>query len=229
MPFHRLTVPSYTGGLPSGFDYLNNATSGTPAASAGPKVGGVNAGTYFTAYQDDATSESANRAHKALGENCDYLDNLLRRDIAVRAKTAFVIAGAPISSITVSEEGQYFGESDVTLGGLVSGISTFAEVVDPNGDPIFNGGTQVLITSITGATVGTGFSNAASVTYNLTPDIPNGSAYVLLYSKRSNLAEVPANLFAQLKNRSTLGHLIRYSGSGAATWADATALPVMSV
>ena len=66
MPFHRLGVPSYFGGLPGGYDYINNAISGTPANADGAKSGGPNAGTYFVAFGEDATSSDFNRANKAL-------------------------------------------------------------------------------------------------------------------------------------------------------------------
>jgi len=78
MPFHRLTIPTYYGGLPTGYDYINNAGGGTPAPADGKKIGGPNDGTYFVAFQDDATSSNANRASKALAENCDALDDLFR-------------------------------------------------------------------------------------------------------------------------------------------------------
>jgi hypothetical protein len=78
MPFHRLTIPTYYGGLPTGYDYINNADGGTPAPADGKKIGGPNNGTYFVAFQDDATSSNANRANKALAENCDALDDLFR-------------------------------------------------------------------------------------------------------------------------------------------------------
>ena len=44
MGFHRLTVPSYYGGLPGGYDYINNAVSGTPANANGVLPSGPNTG-----------------------------------------------------------------------------------------------------------------------------------------------------------------------------------------
>ena len=59
--FHRLAVPTYFGGLPAGYDYVNNATSGTPAYANGALTGGTNVGSYFVGFDDDATSANANR------------------------------------------------------------------------------------------------------------------------------------------------------------------------
>jgi len=64
--FHRLTVPSYFGGLPSDYDYINNATSGTPAPANGVIPTGLNAGSYFTAFQEPAASANVNRGNLAL-------------------------------------------------------------------------------------------------------------------------------------------------------------------
>lgn len=198
MAFHRLTVPSYTGGLPGGYDYINNAVSGTPALADGAKAGGLNTGTYFVGLADDSTSETTNRPHNALAENCDHLDDLFHRDIAVKAVTAAVTAGGAVAVVTVAGVGQYFGESGTP--NTVEGIATFCEVVDSSGDIIFGtNGLPCRVTSITGATVGAGFSGAASIDYNVVPSIPTGTSYKLVYSTRGDLAGLPLNAFSFFK------------------------------
>jgi len=227
MGFHRLTVPSYTGGLPGGYDYINNAISGTPALADGVKAGGLNTGTYFVGLADDSTSEATNRPHLALAQNCDFLDNLFHRDIAVREKTAPVTAVGVVPSITVAGVGQFLGSAGTP--NTTEGIATFVEVVDSNGDPIFGGGLPVRVTSITGDTPGVGFSAVASITYNLTPSIPNSTTYQLLYSARGNLANLPVNQLSEFKARSYLAERTAYDGSGANTWANGGVLSPSSV
>jgi len=222
MGFHRLTVPSYTGGLPGGYDYINNAVSGTPALADGPKVGGLNSGSYYVGLSDDSTSEATNRPHNALAENCDILDDLFRRDIAVRVKTASVTAVGVVASVTIAGAGQYLGAGGTP--NTTEGIATFVEVVDSNGDPIFSGGVPVRVTSITGDTPGAGFSSAVSITYNFTPSIPNGTSYQLLYSTRGNLASFPFEQLCHLKFRSYFASRTSYDGSGITTFADGSAL-----
>src|ERR1700735_944084 len=108
MPFHRLTVPSYFGGLPAGYDYANNAVSGTPANADGAKVGGPNAGTYFIGFGEDATSADANRPAQALAPNTDFLDDLTRRDRALPVRSSDG-TGAPTSSLTLVGPGIFMG------------------------------------------------------------------------------------------------------------------------
>lgn len=78
--FHRLTAPAY-GALRTGDDYINNATSGTPALVAGQVSSGVNSGTYFFAFSDQATTAALNRGLQALSQNTDYLDDTLAQTI----------------------------------------------------------------------------------------------------------------------------------------------------
>ena len=229
MAFHRLSVPSYFGDLPVGYDYINNAdTPSTQAAADNAKSGGPNTGTYFVAFGEDATSLNANRPVKALAENCDLLDDLFHRDIAVRTKFAAISSGTATASITVTGAGQYVGEAGTP--NTAEGIATFAEVLDADGDPVFStAGSQVRITSITGATPGGGFSAAASITYNLTPSIPASQVHQLVYSRRGNLGTFPVGQLAQLKSRSTLGARTHYAGSSPTTWADGSSLGASSV
>jgi hypothetical protein len=225
MGFHRLAVPSYTGGLPGGYDYINNATSGTPALANGALASGPNSGSYFVGFGDDGSSANVNRPIHALAENCDYLDNLLRRDIAVRVKTSVVTSGGTVSSISVSGAGQYFGEGGTP--NTAAGIATFCEVVDSDGNPILVSGAQVRVTTITGATPGDGFVATTPIVYNLTPSIGTGVSYQLIYSKRGNLATFPVDQLSQLRSRTPLASVVAYAGGSA--WADGTTNPATTV
>lgn len=75
MTFHRLTVPSYSGGLRGGDDYINNAASGTPAPADTVLAAGLYAGSYFFAANTPVTGASINRGLRALANNTDLLDN----------------------------------------------------------------------------------------------------------------------------------------------------------
>ncbi len=195
--FHRLTVPSYTGGLPSGYDYVNNALSGTPAFADNAKVGGPNAGTYFVAFGEDATSSDANRANQALAQNTDTLDNLLHRDLALPVRTSDVgPTSSPTTTITLTGPG-------IFLGGVGDQLIDLFRITDQNDNDIENGSTQVLVASISGGTLGGGFSTG-NVTLNLNTSIPTGLTYHVYYSTQSNLATLPADAFISMRIRSAV-------------------------
>jgi hypothetical protein len=123
MAFHRLTVPTYFGGLPGGYDYINNALVGSSAPADGQKAGGPNDGTYFIAFGEDATSSNSNRPNQALAENADFLDNVVRRNLAIPAIKTIVL-GAPTDRFTLTGD-IYVGmpgtvENQVTRNGLVA-------------------------------------------------------------------------------------------------------------
>lgn len=189
MPFHRLTVPSYFGGLPGGYDYVNNAIIGTPSFADSAKIGGPNAGTYFIAFGEDATSADANRPAKALAENTDFLDNLLRRDIAVPVRTSDGV-GAPTASVVLTGPGVFMGLVGAVLKDLFHVTSDTDEDLEPGGVPIViasavdMGGTPV--------PVGGGFSDGnVTITFNI--PIPAAQGYHVYYAIRSNFATFPAD------------------------------------
>ena len=97
--FHRLNTPTYFGALPATHDYINYPAGntppdpGTPAAADGKKSSGVNEGSYFIAYEEDVTDSNANRANLALAENCDYLDDVVHRDLGTPSLKTVVLAG----------------------------------------------------------------------------------------------------------------------------------------
>ncbi len=209
MPFHRLAVPTYFGGLPGGYDYINspstNGDPGTAAFTDGKKSSGPNQGTYFVAFGEDATSTFANRGLQALAENTDYLDGLLRRDVAITAQTADVLAGAPVSSIVLT--GQVFvGEFGVANN--QARRDQLVSVLDNSDNEIITtGGTVVKALLIHDGSnnnvVGTqtsGFYNGPTVT--LTAAIPAGVTYRVVYGERTNLATLPKDAFTSIKIRS---------------------------
>lgn len=197
MPFHRLAVPSYFGGLPGGFDYINNALTGTPAFADGVKSGGPNAGTYFVGFGEDATSSDANRPALALAQNTDFLDNLLRRDIAVPVRSNNA-TGAPTASVTLTGPGLFMG--------LVGAqIKDLFRVTDSNDEDIDVAGAKVTVNTAVdsgGVLVGGGFSlGDVTLTFNIS--IPAAQVYHLYYAQRTNFATFPADGLTTISVRST--------------------------
>lgn len=236
MGFHRLTVPSYYGGLPGGYDYINNAVSGTPANANSVLPSGPNSGSYFVGFGDDGTSANANRPHKALSENTDYLDDLLHRDIAVPQRTVDTVAGGGgVSSIVLT--GPVFIGSPGTPN-TAAGINTFVSILDENDNEIIGAGnTQCMATAITGGTVGTNFS-AGNVTLTVSPAIPAGKTYRVYYATRGNLATLPVDALTSIKVRGAQevsAQLEAPSGAGLigitgiGNWADATGISATTV
>lgn len=208
MPFHRLVVPTYYGGLPGGYDYINTPSlNGDPGAAAfadAKKGSGPNQGTYFVAFGEDATSADANRGLKALSENTDFLDNLLRRDIALTSRTADVTAGSPVSSIVIT--GQIF-VGEFGIANNQASRDLLISVLDNNDNEIITAAGVTVKASLIhdGASnnvVGTqtsGFFTTPTVALN--QPIPTGTTYRLYYGERSNLANLPKDAFTNIKIR----------------------------
>lgn len=202
MAFHRLTVPSYFGGLPGGYDYINNETSGTPASADGAKVGGPNAGTYFVAFGEDARSLHANRPIAALAENCDALDDLLRRDLATTAQTAdATVAGVVKTSITVTGPGIFLGPTGTP--NTPAGIATIFQLLDSNDREIVDDVTdaECVITAISGGVVGSNGFSAGDVVLTISPGIPVGVVYRVVYGTRTTLAALPIDALTNIRIR----------------------------
>jgi hypothetical protein len=211
--FHRLTVPTYFGGLPVGADYLNTPSdpsvggSGVPATADGKKSGGPNDGTYFYAFGEDATSYFLNRGVKAVGENTDTLDDYLHRDVAVPVRTLSSTAGTPVSAIAIT--GQIFIGALGTVNNQENRDSLFS-VLDSSGNEILaatgSGVVQVgLVHDGSGnnvvGTLASGFRNGVSLT--LTNAIPVGTTYYVVYGERGNLAALPVDAFTSIKVRAS--------------------------
>ncbi len=207
MPFHRLTVPSYYGGLPGSYDYINdpvtNGDAGVAAFADNKKASGTNAGTYFIAFNEDATSSDANRPAKALAQNTDALDDLLRRDLAITSRTADVTAGGPVSSIVIAGQ-VYVGDNGVA--NTQATRDSLVSVLDNNDNELLVGAVKVQASLIhDGAsnnlvgTQATGFYGTVTVALNVA--IPAGTTYRVYYGARSNLATLPKDAFTSVKIR----------------------------
>jgi hypothetical protein len=184
--FLRLTVPTYFGGLPAGYGFLNNAISGTPANVAGVLTGpSVNAGSYFVGFDDDGSSANANRPAAALGTNTDFLDNLMRADLAYIVRTADVgPTGSPTATVTLTGPNIWMGN----VGGYL--LRDLFHIVDSNDQDIIAGGAQVAVASFTGGSIGGGFSTG-NLVLTLNASIPTGTTYHVYYGSRTNLATLP--------------------------------------
>src|ERR1700727_519508 len=188
MLFHRFSIPTYFGGLPSNYDYINNAGGGTPAFADGAKSSGPNAGSYFICFAEDATSADANRPAQALAQNCDFLDDTLHRDIALPVGTASVVPGSPVPSVVITGPGIFMGLAGATIAELFS-------VTDANDEDIDVGGTQIVVATAVdsgGVLVGGGFSTGnVTLTFNIS--VPTGQSYRIWYAERTNFATFPAD------------------------------------
>jgi hypothetical protein len=194
--FHRLTTPTYLGGLLAGHDYINN-TPGDPtqAPADGPKVGGPNAGTLFDAFGEDATSAYANRGNKALAQNCDELDDVVSTPTPVIESVAgasvgvlgsLVIAGSIFVGKSGTTNNQYERDRLVS----VVDATTGNDLVDATG-------LRVQASLIEDGTVGhnnvvgtaaSGFYTNPTVNFN--PAIPASTSYRLFYGRASRLSDI---------------------------------------
>lgn len=198
MPFHRLTTPSYFGGLPVGYDYLNTPSdpsvggTGVPTPMSNKKTGGPNDGTYFVAFGEDARATFANRGLKALGENADFIDDILRASIP---KISFVEATAVGAVSTVNLVGEIF-VGDFGMANNGTNRNQLVHVTDQaTNDDLEVSGTKIVATLIhDGAsnnvvgTVAGGFRTNASV--NFSPPIPDGTNYRVWFGIRSSFTEI---------------------------------------
>jgi len=186
--FHRLTVPSYFGGLPSDYDYINNATSGTPAPANGVIPTGLNAGSYFTAFQEPAASANVNRGNLALAQNTDLIDNLLHVDLGNFAGSAVFTAGSGGDATRLITPGPCF------MGSGGSSVGVLFVAYDLNNNPLMVNGGPVVVNSavdqgVPPTSIGGGMSTGAVLlTFNVT--IPAGVQYYIGYGKRTNLASL---------------------------------------
>lgn len=197
MAFHRLTVPSYFGGLPAGYDLINDPThpsvagSGVAALADGLKSGGPNDGTYFVAFGEDGTSEHVNRPVQALSENTDLLDDILRTSIPTFTTTDATAVGA-VSTIALTGQ-VYVGKSGASNNQAQR--DRIVRITDQNNNDIEVSGTKVVVTLIhDGASVNvvgtqaSGFRTNASV--NVSPPIPNGTTYRVWWGTRNNFTNI---------------------------------------
>lgn len=226
MAFHRYTQPSYPGNptlaAPPGavsfngttYDFLNVVSGGVGAGGSamvdGYKTSGPNTGTYLHAFAEDATSLNFNRGLVALAENCDFIDDILNDALAMPTKTNLDTAVGAVSTITLP--------AATFVGDAISyPLAQLFVVVDDDDRAILNGGVRVEVASITGASIGDGFSSG-SITLNLGVAIPNGTQYRVYYNTRSKLAGLPVDAYSL----NPVAAFIPYTSSS--SWADSSTL-----
>lgn len=208
MTFHRLgTNPSGYDSYPSGFDYINtpslNGDPGSPALTDSKKGSGPNQGTYFVGFGEDGLSMAVNRGLKALAENTDYLDEKVRRPLAIMKSVTGTVAGVPLASIVLPElTGVYLGSG----GGVTpETVDTLFQIVDSNYNEIIiqSTGLRVAVSTVSGGTIGAGFA-LAQVTLNLSVAIPVGTSYRVLYSIKGNLGDMARDAVAAFNPRAAV-------------------------
>jgi len=189
--FHRLTAPTYIGGLPGGYDYINNLLVGTPAPVDPAKVGGPNAGTYFVAFGEDGRAAAANRAVASVAANTDVIDDFLHADTAVTASVDINPLG-PAVIVGTANNPVFRGPPGTP--NTTAGLEPYFHITDLAGDDVVDPGTntQVKVTAISPA--GTGFY-AGALTLTLSP-APTGP-FRIWYGTRSSLAEMTKGEFVR--------------------------------
>ena len=169
--------------------------------AAGVLASGVNVGSYFVGFGDDATSANANRAPNALSQNTDYIDDLLRRDIALPVVTGTAAGGAGALTATLVV-GTFLGNAGTP--NTAVGLQPFFHLTDDSDNDIVDGsGTPIVVTSLTLTgpdAIGVGFSQN-TVTANFSQAVPTGRNYRVYYSTRSNLATLPTDAFTNIRIR----------------------------
>lgn len=184
MAFHRFTVPNYTGGLPGGYDYINNAVVGTPAPVGGPRGdGGPNNGTYFLGFGEDGRTEFINRGLAALAENTDALDDLLRKDLAIPSVHEFVSNGS--NSIVLTGPGIFLGNGGHP--NTAAGINQLFRLTDALDVDPYSGLTVISVSAVGGDAIASGYSTG-NITLTFSAALQNGQTYRVYFLRRSNLA-----------------------------------------
>lgn len=198
MIFHRLVTPAYIGGLPAGYDILNNPAangqSGVPAPADSSFLAlatNPNQGTYFVGFGEDGRAFAANRGLYALGLNTDFIDNFLHEDFAVLASASFSV-GAPTVITGTSTNPVFVGVAGTTNN--QAGLEPYFHVTDQNNNDIVDpsSNNQVVVTAASGG-VGTFFVGALTLTLNVAPTVP----YRVWYGTRSSLLEMTRDNFVR--------------------------------
>lgn len=196
MPFHRYKNPAYNllgGSFPGGigsqtYDLINVISEGVGGGDGSSntdtaKAGGPNAGTYFVAFGEDATSSFANRGMRALSENTDHLDDILRTNIPLFTQSNF---GSPSANNL-----QIFG--DIFVGDDPGGDAKLlvGVVTNPDGYLPYNGVNPVLVTDIDDGTpgnsvVGDGWVTDPTIRFNL----PLIQGVTVTYGTRTSTSKI---------------------------------------
>lgn len=206
--FHRLVAPTYAGGLPVGYDYINdpvaNGDSGVPAFVGVKKVGGPNDGTWLVAFGEDGTSENANRGLAALAENTDYIDDILHKDLALTVRTNNATASGTVASVVITGE-VYVGAFGTTNN--QEQRNRLISVLDANDNEIIDAAGATVQASLIHdgsnnnvlGTTASGFYTNPTISFS--PAIPDTTVYRVYYGERSNLTDLPVDAFTDVRIR----------------------------
>lgn len=201
MPFRRFLDPAYDLGVGGSFpgtvfgeayDRINVVSGGTGAGGsalvAGPKGSGPNAGTLLVAFGEDGLSAHVNRGMKVLSENTDHLDDVVHRDLVEPT-----LSGTIVSTGDTDTDLDGSTPAEIWVGGSGSAIGQVFQVVDTSLQPLFDPvtGARIIVSSITGASLGSGFTSANPLTLNFNVTIPSAVSYRIIYGRRSNVAVQP--------------------------------------
>lgn len=210
MAIRRLTVPTYFGGLTGGDSYINNAISGTPAPASAVKVGGTNAGTFFVAFGEPATSSNTNRGLKALAENTDQLDTWFKTSQVCVRYIDGTVGGSPITSLAIT--GEVYVGSSTDSPATVNDQETrdrLMHIVDQDDLDMESGAAISLIhdganNNQVGVPVSGFFTNP---TVNFSNPLPAGTGYRIYYLARRSAFDIitkkPGEYFYEQIRRST--------------------------
>jgi hypothetical protein len=213
--FHRLVAPTYHGGLPGAYDYINDPANNTPPDPGAPapadgKKGGTpptspNAGTYFIAFGEDARAENVNRVAQALAQNTDYLDDLLHRDLGAPYILEGLTASGITSSIVVPGD-VYVGEPGtpdtafhrnrlITIMGA-GGAPPILPDPPTSQDNVKDVRIELIHNGSSVSVVGDGYFT--NPTINIDPPLPDAADYTLVYFRRDNVSEQSEDILSRL-------------------------------
>lgn len=218
--FLRLTLPTYMGGLPATHDYINNY-GGTPAPADGAKSGGhPQDGTFFVAFGEDGLALHANRPHKALAANTDFLDDVVSGEVPIPTELSVTAPGGAVTKKQLTSTSMFVGISG-TYSDTQFWRDRLVEVLDPvSGDELRDGtGARIRISAIKKSddstnAVGnevTGFTANPFIYFS--PAIPSGQDYILSYGKQESLV-------GMVKDKTGLDAMTRLLGGKARNTAE---------
>ena len=215
--FHRFVDPTYNtlgGAFPgtiSGvvYDRLNVTSGGVGggdgSANADPKLpSGPNIGSYMTGFGENGKSSAVNRGIRALGENCDAIDDVLGGSIPRLTRVSFTL-GAPSSSVAVT--GDVF-VGDFGLANTQANRNRLVHVESADGTPAVITGSTPLCTLIHDGSNANVLGQSADgfyedVTFNFASALPAGS-YVLLIGRRSSYRDLRENFLTDMISETVL-------------------------
>lgn len=216
MPLHRLTIPTYFGGLPGTHDYINdpaaNGDPGSPAPADGKKAaapapGNLNEGTYFIAFSEPAQALTVNRPARAVAENTDFLDDVIHRDLAIPAffdvgaghggTSSLVLTGDVFVGAAGTPNNQGIRDQLIQVVDPVTNIPIVLQIAagpPPTYAPV---ATALVHDGSSNNQVGNGFY--INPTVNFAVSIPNATAFRVLFHVRGRLKDQPSGVLTRVR------------------------------